>query len=377
MYAGAYAHGRCPIDPKRAYPNGRGRGQKWLPMAQWRVLINDHLPAYITWQRYLNNRERLKQNQTSPDSVGTVRDGCALLPGVLICGGCGRKMKVSYRSQTRAYYSCMRHVMEGVEQACYGLQARVLDALIAQQVQLALQPAALELSLRACTDIAQERERLHQHWQQTLQRAQYDVDLAQRRYHHVDPTNRLVASTLERQWEQTLVAQRQIQDEFDRFQQQSPAQLSALDRSRIGQLAEDIPTLWHSAQTTNKDRQTIVRCLVERVVVNVPPDSEYVDVTLHWAGGHHTRHQLVRPVATYAQLRDFEGLMRRIANLREAGHPASQIATLFNAEGWYPPKREGGFTAPVVYQLLRRRGLIGDERAHDELLAHDEWWLAD
>lgn len=202
MYAGAYAHGRRPIDPKRAYPHGRGRGQKWLPMAQWRVLINDHLPAYITWQRYLNNRERLKQNQTSPDSVGTVREGCALLPGLLVCGGCGRKMKVSYRAKARAYYGCMRHVMEGTEHACYGLQAGVLDALIAQQVQCALDPAALELSVQACSDIAQERERLHNHWQQTLQRTQYDVDVAQRRYHHVDPANRLVAASLERQWEQ-------------------------------------------------------------------------------------------------------------------------------------------------------------------------------
>lgn len=377
MYAGAYAHGRRPSDPKSAYPNGGRRGNKWLPMEQWRVLIKDHLPAYITWQRYLNNRERLKQNQTSPDSVGTVRDGCALLPGLLVCGGCGRKMKVSYRTKARAYYGCMRHLMEGTEQACYGLQAGVLDELIAQQVQLALQPAALELSLRACTDIEQERERLHKHWQQSLQRAQYDVDVAQRRYQHVDPANRLVASSLERQWEQALVAQRQVQEDYDRFQHQSPARLSELERARIGQLAEDIPALWHSAQTTNKDRQTIVRCLVEWVVVNVAPDSEYVDVTLHWAGGHETRHQVVRPVATYAQLRDFEGLMSRIAELREAGHTASQMAQRLNAEGWYPPKREGGFTAPVVYQLLKRRGLIGKERAHDELLAQDEWWLAD
>ena len=377
IYAGAYAHGRRPSDPKRTYSNGRRGAQNWLPMEQWQVLIKDHLPAYITWQRYLNNRERLKQNQLRPDTVGTVREGCALLPGLLVCGGCGRKMKVSYRAKARAYYGCMRHLMEGTEQACYGLQAGVLDELIAQQVQAALQPAALELSLQACTDIETERQRLHKHWQQTLQRAQYDVDQAQRRYQHVDPANRLVASTLERQWEQALVTQRQIQDEYDRFQHQSPAGLSELDRGRIRQLAEDIPALWHSESTTNKDRQTIVRCLLERVVVNVPPDSEYVEVTLHWAGGHQTGHQLVRPVATYAQLRDFEGLMNRIVKLRQAGHAAGQIAQRLNTEGWHPPKRAGGFTAPVVYQLLKRRGLIGKERAHDELLAQDEWWLAD
>ena len=242
---------------------------------------------------------------------------------------------------------------------------------------LALQPAALELSLQACRQLEQERERLHHHWRQRQQRAQYDVELAQRRYQNVDPANRLVASSLERQWEQALLEQRRLQDEYDRFQQRSPAQLSQAEQSRIAQLAKDIPTLWHSAQTSNKDRQAIVRYLIERVVVKVPPDSEYVDVTLRWAGGHETDHQIVRPVATYAQLRNFDVLVDRVASLREAGHTAKQIAEVLNAEGFCPPKREGGYTVPVVYQLLKRRGLIGDERAHDKLLAKGEWWLAD
>jgi DNA invertase Pin-like site-specific DNA recombinase len=377
IYAGAYAHGRRPVDPKRSYPNGRRRTQNWLPMAQWQVLIQDHLPAYISWARYLDNLARLKHNQTGPNSPGSPREGCALLPGLLVCGGCGRKMKVSYRTQYRAYYSCMRHLMEGTEQACYGLQARVLDELIAQQVLWAVQPAALELSLQACADIARERERLHTHWQQTLQRAQYDVDLAQRRYQAVDPAHRLVASTLERQWEQALREQRGLQDDYDRFQQQSPAQLSESERARILQLAGDIPALWHSAQTTPKDRQAIVRCMLARVVVRVPPTSEYVAVTLQWAGGHETHHQLVRPVATYAQLRDFEGLMDRVDALRKAGLTARKMATVLNAEGFYPPKRAGAFTVPVVYQLLKRRGLIGNERTHPELLHPGEWWIAD
>ncbi len=377
IYAGAYTHGRRPADPKSGYPGGKRRVQNWLPLEQWPVLIKDHLPAYITWQRYLNNQARLKQNQTGPGSPGPPREGCALLPGLLVCGNCGRKMNVSYRAKDRAYYSCLRHLMEGTEQACYGLQARVLDELIAQHVLLALQPAALELSVQACADIERERERLHKHWQQTLQRTQYDVDLAQRRYQAVDPTHRLVASTLEQQWEQALRKQRQIQDDYDRFQQQTPAQLSQSERIRILQLAGDIPALWHSAETTNKDRQAIVRCLLERVVVRVPPDSEYVDATLYWAGGHESNHQIVRPVATYAQLRDFEGLMSRVAALREAGHTASKIAEVLNAEGFYPPKREGAFTVPVVYQLLKRRGLIGNERTHHELLGQGEWWLAD
>ena len=112
-------------------------------------------------------------------------------------------------------------------------------------------------------------------------------------------------------------------------------------------------------------------------MVHVHCDSEFVDVTIHWAGGYESQHEIVRPVATYAQLRDFEPLMNRVVELREAGHAASEIANRLNAEGFYPPKRGGKFTAPVIYQLLKRRALIGNERRHDELLGSDEWWLTD
>ena len=117
--------------------------------------------------------------------------------------------------------------------------------------------------------------------------------------------------------------------------------------------------------------------MVERVVVHVRCDSEFVDVTIHWAGGYESQHEIVRPVATYAQLRDFEQLINRVAQLRGAGHAAPQIAERLNAEGFYPPKRCGQFTPPVVYQLLKRRALIGNERSHNELLGSNEWWLTD
>ncbi|MGA2706701.1 MAG: hypothetical protein ABSH35_37300 [Isosphaeraceae bacterium] len=106
-------------------------------------------------------------------------------------------------------------------------------------------------------------------------------------------------------------------------------------------------------------------------------DSEFVDVTIHWAGGYESQHEIVRPVATYAQLRDFEPLMNRVVELREGGHTAPGIAKVLNAEGFYPPKRRGAFSTPVVHQLLKRRGLIGNERSHDELLGQHEWWLTD
>src|SRR5262249_50351252 len=158
--------------------------------------------------------------------------------------------------------------------------------------------AAVELSLRASADVEKERKRLEQHWRQRRERAQYEADLAQRRYQAVDPENRLVASSLEKEWEAALVQKQQLAEEYDRFARQAPRQLTDAERSRIAELTSDIPALWNAPGTTNVDRKQIIRYLVERVVVHVRCDSELVDATIHWAGGYESQHQIARPVAS-------------------------------------------------------------------------------
>ena len=376
MYAGAYSYGRRPTDPKRQYASTKSY-RPWVPMEQWKVLLKDRLPAYISWEQYLKNRERIEQNRNGPGLLGAPRSGTALLPGVLVCGNCGRHMQASYHANDTAQYACHRHHVEATEPRCYGLAARVLDELVSQQVLRALEPAALELSLQAQADVERERQRLDKHWQQRRQRAGYEVALAERRYGAVDPANRLVAATLEKRWEEALSQEREVQEQYDRFLQTTPPRLSDEEQRRIKALAADIPALWQATGTTNVERKQLIRCVVERVVVYVRCDSEFVAATIRWAGGYESHHELVRPVATYAQLRDFEPLMNRVEQLRQAGHTAAQIAERLNSEGFYPPKRDGQFTAPVVYQLLKRRALIGNERSHNELLGPHEWWLTD
>jgi len=142
-------------------------------------------------------------------------------------------------------------------------------------------------------------------------------------------------------------------------------------------LAKDIPALWHGPATTNVERKQILRCLIDRVVVHVRCDNEHVEATIHWKGGYESHHEFIRPVKTYAQLHNFNTLMARVVELREAGHDAEEIANALNQEGFRPPKNPGSFNEPMIYRLLKRRGLIGNERSHDELLGKDEWWLTD
>ncbi|HQU46072.1 MAG: hypothetical protein B7Z73_17555 [Planctomycetia bacterium 21-64-5] len=149
-----------------------------------------------------------------------------------------------------------------------------MDELVARQVLRALEPAGLELSVQAVENIHRERERLTIHWKQQIERAQYDVRKAERHYRAVDPENRLVARTLEQEWEAALGAQRRIEEELDRFQRETPAKLTAEQQDQIRALATELPTLWHASTTTPADRKEIVRCLIERVVINIRGDTE-------------------------------------------------------------------------------------------------------
>jgi hypothetical protein len=221
----------------------------------------------------------------------------------------------------------------------------------------ALEPAALELSLKMAEDLEAERQQLHQHWAQRLERVHYTVERAFRQYNAVEPEHRLVARTLERQWEDALAAEAQVQAEYTRFQAQQPTTLSAQDREAIRRLATDIPVLWVAPSTTNAERQAIIRQLVERVVVTIQGDSEHVEVQVHWVGGHGTHTTLRRPVRRLEQLSYYPQLLARVAALHAEGHDSPTIARLLNGEGWRPAKRRQTFNAPMVRNLLARQRL--------------------
>jgi DNA invertase Pin-like site-specific DNA recombinase len=374
IYAGAYSYGRRRVDAKRTAASGGKIKMREVPMAEWMVLQRDRLPAYITWDRYEANLQRLRENSQRRGSLGVPRNGRALLTSLLVCGACGWRMYASYRSKSTAYYGCMRRKNEG--SSCCGLEAGVVDEFVSQQVLRALEPATLELSLRAIDDVHQERERLHRHWKQRLERATYEAERAERQYQAVEPENRLVARSLERQWEEALRKQRDLEEEYDRFLKERPLQLSEDQRARILALSSDLPALWNAPETTVADRKEIIRLVVERVVVHVRGDSEHVQVVITWRGGSTTRHELVRPVSHYESLAKYNQLMNRIATMRQEGQTIKQIVAQLNAEGYRTPRSRKGYTSTSVRKLLSR-GELTRGRIPTRQLDRHEWWLPD
>jgi len=386
IYGGAYTWGRRPVDPRCKIPGRPGTGRKVASVKQCMVMLKDHCPAYITWDQYQANQRQLADNQARGLSRGPVREGSSLLKGLLICGRCGCRMTVQYdRSQAgevnlhRPRYVCCRLAVEYGQPPCQSLAGGVLDRFVAGQVLTALEPAALELSLSAAEDIQRQRDTITRQWEQRLERARYETDRARRQYDAVEPENRLVARELERQWEQKLLDQRGLEEQYDRFCQEQPGVLSDADRELIRSLSADIPALWHAPQTSSADRQTIVRLMIDRVTVTAPPESQRADLTIHWAGGFTSQHTLVRPVARYDQLDDYPQLMARILDLRGQKSTVAQIAERLNEEGFRPPKRRETFNTGIVRTLLSRHGRSGRRPAAMEscTLEADEWWFAD
>lgn len=379
LYAGAYSWGLRPTDPRRKIPGRPSTGRTVAKATECAVLIKNRCPAYITWEQYEANLKQMEDNRNRWDTRGALRKGLALLKGLLVCGTCGRRLLVSYGKSDRPRYSCQRNYIDYGEPMCQSLAGRRLDEWVTRQVLSVLEPASLELSLSASADIQRERDELERHWQQRLERARYQTERASRQYHAVEPENRLVARELEKRWEQTLLDERSLEEAYNRFQGEQPAELTEADREMIRSLSEDVPRLWHSPDTTSAYRQHIVRLLIERVVVTPQPHGEYVDVTIHFAGGFIRHDELRRSVARYDQMHDFPQLLKRVGELADQKQTAKQIAEQLNREGWHPPKRRDTFNGSMIQNLLWRRGRRGvrPRSMSDDLLGKDEWWFSD
>jgi DNA invertase Pin-like site-specific DNA recombinase len=381
VYAGYYRHGHRAIDPRRQVPGRPATGRTHNKPEDCPVLLEGRCPAYITPERFWANQARLAANRARTEAAGAVRHGPSLLGGLLVCGRCGQRLMVCYSGRaSRLRYQCARATIEYAAPLCQGLAGRPLDDLVAAQVLAALEPAALELSLVAADDLEQERARLHRVRQQEVERAGYEAQRAQRQYDAVEPENRLVARELERRWEEALKEQRRWEEAYARFCRAQPAGLSAAEREQIRALAQDLPALWCAAGTTATDRQRIVRLLVEEVVVAVQGDSERVEVTIRWAGGTSSRHEVVRPVRRYEQLADYPRLLNRIAELRQEGRTLAEVAERLNEEGFRPPKRSEIFNIGIVAGLLAKWSRSGPRpRAltDSQLLSEHEWLVSD
>ncbi len=360
-YAGMYVFGRYRYG-REISPQGDVRHRMHaVAMPEWRVSLQQHHQGYISLEEFLENQQRLEKNRTNGEEMllsGAAREGLALLPGLLLCGHCGRALTVRYTGNGGIYptYLCNWLRREGLAtKDCVSFRCDLLDAAIAEQVLQALQPAELQLALAALRELESRDQTILRQWQMRLERAQYEAALAERRYKEVDPANRLVAGTLERHWNEALLHWEDVKKQAAEVQRQDARVATPEQKAKVLALARDLPRLWHAPSTQAKDRKRMLRLLIKDVTVARPPNEKRLSVHIRWQGGACSDLSVPLPPSVADQVRYPTAVVDRVRDLART-LPDAQIAALFNRNKFLSATSRP-FTTKMI-QWIRRRHKI-------------------
>jgi predicted DNA-binding transcriptional regulator AlpA len=359
VYAGAYTYGKTRYE---RYVDAQGTVRKrmrHLPMEQWAVLIRDHHPGFIHWVTFEANQARLDAN-TKPQphqAGGAVREGSALLQGIVTCGHCGRRLHVHYRGRNSApgYHCCGKDLVNGRGVYCLNVGGTVIEQAVANAFLEAIPPAAIEAMRLSVEQLQAHHDDALSQWRLEVERARYEAQRAERRYRAVEPENRLVARGLESEWENRLRDLATAESELRRREQQHPNTISSAQLEAMERLGSDIRQVWTAPTTTDHDRKELLRTLLEEVILNLKRSEGCAHLTLRWRGGAFTT--LDVPVPKFQPMgprtdEDTISLLHRLAAL----YPDEVIAGILNRQGRKTATGER-FTANQVGGLRRYRGI--------------------
>jgi DNA invertase Pin-like site-specific DNA recombinase len=380
-YAGAFVYGRTHA---RRTVEGDYVIED-VPREEWEVLIRGAHVGYIDWDEYEQNQRRLRDNcqaygedrRKSPP-----REGPALLQGLLICGRCGKRMTVRYhsrRGQLFPDYVCQREGIENAEPACLHVPGAGIDETVGNILVEAVTPVALEVALAVQQELQSRLAEADRLRHQQVERARYEAELARRRYLRVDPDNRLVADSLEADWNDKLRLLGEAQECCERQRAEDRKLVNDQQRAAVLSLATQFPQLWRDPSTPDRERKRMVRLLLEDVTLN---REDHLTLHLRFKGGGQRTVQLPLPLRSWEQRQTRQEVVAEIDRLLDQ-HTYPEIATILNNRG----NRSGEgkpFTARIVarlqrsyhlkprYDRLRNAGLLTVEEMAKVLEVHPQ-----
>ena len=355
VYAGAYVYGKTK---RECYIDEAGRLKKRLrrlPQSNWAVLIHDHHQGYIDWETYQMNRTRIARN-TRPlphQASGAIREGSALLQGLATCGRCGRRLQVYYlgKKATPGYYCSASSLVNGRGERCLQVGGLRIDIAVAQAFLQAVTPAGIEAALLAESNIEADHEAVLAQWRLQVEKFRYEAERAERRFRAVEPENRLVARTLEIEWEHRLNELASAQSELERREHRRLARLTEEQRHRLRTLGADLNRVWEAPTTTDRDRKELLQTLLEEVNIAVERTEFKAHLTLRWRGGTISECDVNLRSCRMPPLRTDEdtiALVRRLA----VHYPDAVVAGIVNRQGRRTVRGER-FTANRIGGLRR------------------------
>lgn len=365
IYAGVYAYGQKEYDSfDRSPTTGKAKVHP-RPIEEWPVCMQNIYPAYITWKQFLKNQEILRTNGYRPENPGAPRKGRALLQGIVYCGRCGARMTVLYYSTKEKRspgYGCFHEYNRYGGATCQCFSSACVDEAIAKLFLSVLSPAKIEIALHALDEWEADRAETRRQGELQLQRADYEVELARRRYEATDPENRLVAAELEARWEELLRQRDQLRQQAEENAHREQELLSEADRKRIRDLSSDLERVWQAETTSMEDRKTLVRFLIKRVHLDGVTETGKIRIDVEWHTGAHTKETIDRPLVGVWAPKTPKAAVERIQELLpELDY--SVIAEKLNAEGFRTAKGLA-FDDKSVGYVARTRGWARGKGKH-------------
>ncbi|MDP9410557.1 MAG: recombinase family protein [Actinomycetota bacterium] len=366
-YAGAFAYGRTGANPDRR-PGRSDRVR--LPIGEWATIHQGVYPAYVSWERFLENQQRLADNASGFERRvrGAPRDGTALLAGIAVCARCGHKMRAGYKRSHR--YVCNALSETYRQPMCLSLPGPSVDAAVVEAFFEAIRPAELDLLEEVLAERKQDRGRLEQQHADRLKRTEYEARLAEKRYRSVDPENRLVAAELEKGWEAALRSLVEAREASERFERTPPAEeLEPGLRTQLEDLGKRLPELWESGRLSPSQKKELLRSLVRRVVLS-RPEQDIVEAKVVWVSGAYSVLRVNPPVLhRTTQLGNHDELVARTLKLAAEGHQDTEIARRLTKEG-FRSARLPYVTRPLVEKIRTKHGqtsLTGSQKSCEKI----------
>jgi len=363
-YAGVYVYGQSAYDSfVRSATTGKAKTQL-RPLEEWPVCLQAAFPPYITWEQFVENQRILRANWYRADQRGAPRKGAALLQGLVFCGRCGRKMRIQHyatREKRAPAYTCYQAYQTEGGASCQCMSAHGVDAAVTGLFLQAVSPAKVDIALRALQELEHERITVREQWALQLQQADYEVQVAQRRYESVDPANRLVAGELEAQWESALKHREVLARRSREFACQQEHEIGPKEYALIQELAADMERVWSASTTTMEDRKTLLRYLVKRVHLDGVTESGRIRIEVEWHTGAHTSTTIARAVVGAWAPRTPAAVEQRIQALLPT-YTQTQIAQCLNTEGFRSAKGKA-FDYRTVRYIIQSRGWQVQQKA--------------
>ena len=377
-YAGTFCFGRTRT---WSDPDGHWHCQR-LPRDQWRFVKQNVHPGYLSWEDYEANEARLLANQQARGggerkAGGAAREGPALLQGLVLCGQCGRSMTLRYHQRggrLTPNYVCAKAAVEEAQPVCQSIPGGGVDEAVGRLLIECVTPLALEVALKVQEELQARLEEADRLRQQHVQRAQYEADQARVRYMRVDPNNRLVADTLETQWNDKLRSLTQAKEECEKQRRLDAQRLTAEQKAKVLALASDFPKLWNDAKTPDRERKRMARLLLEDVTLR---REEEVLVQVRFKGGATRELRLPLPQRAWEMTQTNPQILTAIDQLLE-DHTGKEVAQMLNQRQW----RSGhglDLNPRMVHRLakdhhlasrderLRARGLLTPQEIAEQL----------